>query len=133
MTNSTIQTTYLVTGVAGNLGNSVATRLLADGQRVRGLVLPGDPAVARVPAGVEIHTGDITNWGWVAPEQFTMATRATALLADAGIPYAFASGNHDVAVVGHNGVAGSRGYGGSAYVDAVAEGSFPAQGHYREQ
>lgn len=64
-----------------------------------------------------LHTGDITNWGWVAPEQFTMATRATALLADAGIPYAFASGNHDVAVVGHNGVAGSRGYGGSAYVD----------------
>ncbi len=60
MTNSTIQTTYLVTGVAGNLGNSVAARLLADGQRVRGLVLPGNPAVARVPAGVEIHTGDIT-------------------------------------------------------------------------
>ncbi len=55
------ETTYLVTGVAGNLGNSVATRLLADGRRVRGLVLAGDPAAIRVPAAVELFTGDVTD------------------------------------------------------------------------
>ncbi|MCC6496715.1 MAG: NAD-dependent epimerase/dehydratase family protein [Propionibacteriaceae bacterium] len=54
-------TTYLVTGIAGNLGSSVAAQLLADGRRVRGLVLPGDPAAERVPTGVELHTGDVTD------------------------------------------------------------------------
>ena len=50
---------HLVTGVAGNLGSSVAARLLADGADVRGLVLPGDPAAARVPAEVDLRTGDV--------------------------------------------------------------------------
>lgn len=52
---------HLVTGVAGNLGSSVAARLLADGADVRGLVLPGDPAAARVPAEVDLRTGDVTD------------------------------------------------------------------------
>jgi dihydroflavonol-4-reductase len=52
---------YLVTGVSGFLGNHIATRLLAAGERVRGLVLPGDPAVRYLPEGVELITGDVTN------------------------------------------------------------------------
>lgn len=52
---------YLITGVAGNLGSSVAARLLADGKRVRGLVLKGDPAAARVPREVELCVGDVTD------------------------------------------------------------------------
>ena len=52
---------YLVTGVAGNLGSSVAARLLEDGKNVRGLVLKGDPAAIRVPKKVEICVGDVTD------------------------------------------------------------------------
>jgi len=52
---------YLVTGVAGNLGSSVAAELLAQGARVRGLVLPGDPASERLPEGVEKFVGDVSD------------------------------------------------------------------------
>jgi dihydroflavonol-4-reductase len=52
---------YLVTGVAGNLGNSVASKLLEDSKQVRGLVLKGDPAAARVPKEVELYVGDVTD------------------------------------------------------------------------
>lgn len=54
-------TLYLVTGVAGNLGNSVAVRLLEEGKNVRGLVLKGDPAAARVPEEVDLFIGDVTD------------------------------------------------------------------------
>ncbi len=52
---------YLVTGIAGNLGSSVAAKLIADGRDVRGLVLAGDPAATRVPAEVDLRTGDVTD------------------------------------------------------------------------
>ena len=63
------------------------------------------------------HTGDVVNWGWLEPAQFTVASDAAKILENAKIPYAFAIGNHDARAVGHDGVAGSRKYGGSAYVN----------------
>ena len=37
--NNQTNTLYLVTGVAGNLGSTVAAQLLEEGKNVRGLVL----------------------------------------------------------------------------------------------
>lgn len=62
-----------------------------------------------------LHIGDVVNWGWLVPSQFSVAKAAVQRLADAGIPYALTVGNHDTAAVGWNGIAGSTGYGGSAY------------------
>lgn len=63
------------------------------------------------------HTGDVVNWGWLVPSQFGIASAAAAVLDQAGMPYAWALGNHDTRAVGHDGIPGSRGYGGSAYVN----------------
>jgi hypothetical protein len=62
-----------------------------------------------------LHAGDVVNWGWLVPSQFTIAKAAMKRLTDAGIPYSLSIGNHDTAAVGWNGRAGSTGYGGSAY------------------
>jgi nucleoside-diphosphate-sugar epimerase len=52
--------TILVTGAAGVMGRRLVARLLADGFRVRSLVLPGDPERARLAAlGSEIREGDV--------------------------------------------------------------------------
>ncbi|MFT3888432.1 MAG: metallophosphoesterase [Arachnia sp.] len=64
-----------------------------------------------------LHTGDIVNWGDVDPKQYDIAQKSLVPLAQAGIPYSLAIGNHDTPAVGHDGKAGSRGYGGSAYVN----------------
>lgn len=73
------KTTYLVTGVAGNLGGAVASRLLADGKTVVGLVLDGDPAAARVPHGVKLITGDVTDTDSI--ERFFEAGADTEIIA----------------------------------------------------
>lgn len=62
-----------------------------------------------------IQTGDISSWGWLATNQYANAKKAMTTLDNAGIPWAGAVGNHDTAAVGWNGIAGSTGYGGSAY------------------
>lgn len=62
-----------------------------------------------------IHTGDMVNWGWLAPNQYAVAKNAMSTLTRAGLPYSPAIGNHDTRAVGWNGIPGSRAYGGSAY------------------
>ncbi len=62
-----------------------------------------------------MHTGDVVNWGWLVPSQYTVARNAMADIENAGLPYALTIGNHDTRAVGWNGQAGSTGYGGSAY------------------
>ncbi len=50
---------YLVTGAAGFLGNNICRLLSARGERVRALVMTGDPAEKYIPNGVEIIHGDL--------------------------------------------------------------------------
>ncbi|MCB0913641.1 MAG: metallophosphoesterase, partial [Propionibacteriaceae bacterium] len=63
-----------------------------------------------------LHTGDMVNWGWLDTAQLTRARAAMDVIGAAGIPYDLSIGNHDTAAVGWNGISGSTGYGGSAYV-----------------
>lgn len=50
---------YLVTGAAGFLGSHVCDELLARGEQVRALVLPGDKSAKYIPEAVEIAEGDL--------------------------------------------------------------------------
>ncbi|MBR1931806.1 MAG: NAD-dependent epimerase/dehydratase family protein [Lachnospiraceae bacterium] len=52
---------YLVTGAAGFLGGTICRQLIERGDRVRALVLPGDPAIQYVPEEAEIVEGDLTD------------------------------------------------------------------------
>lgn len=54
-----MQTKYLVTGAAGNLGSNIIQKLLAAGESVRALVLNGDPAEKLLPQQTEIVRGDV--------------------------------------------------------------------------
>ena len=51
--------TYLLTGAAGFLGSHICSELLEAGEKVRALVLKGDPALKYVPPQVEIVEGDL--------------------------------------------------------------------------
>lgn len=53
------QVIYLVTGAAGFLGSHVCDQLLARGNRIRALVLPGDRAAQYIPEAVEIVEGNL--------------------------------------------------------------------------
>ena len=50
---------YLLTGAAGLLGSNVSRQLIDRGERVRTLVLDGDPAMKYVPDEAEIIKGDL--------------------------------------------------------------------------
>lgn len=52
---------YLVTGAAGYLGVAVCEQLVANGQKVRALVLEGDRCAQYIPKEVEQVTGDVLN------------------------------------------------------------------------
>lgn len=60
MTASTTET-VLVTGATGFIGSALVNRLLADGHRVRALVLPNDPASGLWSGTVDEVRGDITD------------------------------------------------------------------------
>ena len=62
-----------------------------------------------------MHVGDVVNWGALEQSQFGVARKSFDILDKAKIPYSIAIGNHDAMAVGHDGVPGSRKYGGSAY------------------
>ena len=50
---------YLITGATGFLGSNICRLLSARGERVRALVMNGDPATKYVPEGIEIVNGDL--------------------------------------------------------------------------
>ena len=52
-------TIYLVTGAAGFLGSTICRQLVKKGEKVRGFVLPNDPAAKYLPEEVEIVYGDL--------------------------------------------------------------------------
>lgn len=55
----------LVTGATGNVGRSVVSQLLDRGADVRALIR--DPGSARLPAGVEVVGGDLSDPDGLAP------------------------------------------------------------------
>ncbi|NNM47968.1 metallophosphoesterase [Knoellia koreensis] len=60
-------------------------------------------------------SGDVTNWGWVEPQQLSIVSDGMRRVEGAALPYALPLGNHDTRAVGWDGIPGSSGYGGSAY------------------
>ena len=50
---------YLLTGAAGFLGSNICAQLLAEGKKVRALVLPNDKSVKYIPSEVEVVIGDL--------------------------------------------------------------------------
>jgi len=52
---------YLLTGATGFLGSNLSRLLIQKHEKVRALVMEGDPGVQYIPDGVEIFYGDITD------------------------------------------------------------------------
>ena len=84
----------VVTGAAGFVGRALVRRLVADGERVRAVVLPGDPHLQELrdlapAAALEIVAADVTDYAALAPA-FAGATRVfhTAALVHAWAPRA---------------------------------------------
>lgn len=72
----------LVTGATGLIGNAIAHRLVAQGNKVRALVRDTDKAKRLLPAEVELVRGDVTE-----PESLPAAMRDTErLFHTAGMP-----------------------------------------------
>ncbi len=53
------ETLYILTGGAGFMGSLICRELLERGEKVRTLVLTGNPAIEYIPSGAEIVEGDI--------------------------------------------------------------------------
>lgn len=58
---------YLLTGAAGFLGSNICAQLLAQGKKVRALVLPNDKSVKYIPEAVEVVLGDLTDESSLEP------------------------------------------------------------------
>lgn len=50
---------YLLTGAAGLLGSNISRQLIKRGEKIRALVLNGDPAIKYIPQEAEIIKGDV--------------------------------------------------------------------------
>ena len=53
------KTLYLVTGAMGYLGNTIISKLAAQGKLIRGLALPNDNTISYTQPNVEIVHGDV--------------------------------------------------------------------------
>ena len=52
------ETLYILTGGAGFMGSLICRELLERGEKVRTLVLTGNPAIKYIPSGAEIVEGE---------------------------------------------------------------------------
>ena len=77
--------TYLVTGARGHLGSALLRLLSRRGQRVRGLVLPGEGKKGPALPGVELIEGDVCRPESLEPLVAGLDGRETALIHTAGI------------------------------------------------
>lgn len=78
-----METVYLITGVTGFLGNTVAAKLAEQGQTVVGLRLPGDKS-AELP-GIEYVDGDVSKIDTLSPFFDHAAGRRAIVIHCAGI------------------------------------------------
>ena len=76
---------YLITGIKGHVGHTLMEKLLAAGQEVRGLVLPGDKTAAPLPQRVEVFEGDVRDMDSLEPFFTTEEERELVVIHTAGI------------------------------------------------
>ncbi|MEI7668395.1 MAG: NAD-dependent epimerase/dehydratase family protein, partial [Erysipelotrichaceae bacterium] len=57
---------YIITGVSGNLGHTIANTLIMQKQRVRGLILPNQN-ISHISPKIELILGDITDKASLTP------------------------------------------------------------------
>ena len=96
---------YLVTGGAGFLGSNICRLLSESGNRVRTLVLEGDPAEKYVPEGTEIVHGDLLDSGSLEPFFRTGEDEEVYVIHCAGIVWAKPEVNPKVHAVNVDGTA----------------------------
>ncbi len=77
--------TFLITGAAGHLGNTIVRKLIEAGESVRGLVLPGDRTGALEGVGVQLFEGDITRKDSLEPFFSGVDPEQTVVIHTAGI------------------------------------------------
>lgn len=70
---------YLLTGAAGFLGSNICAQLLAEGKKVRALVLPNDKSVKFIPKEVEVVIGDLCDEASLEPF-FTVPENCTSVI-----------------------------------------------------
>ena len=70
---------YLLTGAAGFLGSNICAQLLAEGKKVRALVLPNDKSVKFIPKKVEVVIGDLCDADSLEPF-FTVPEGCTSVI-----------------------------------------------------
>ncbi|MDD4693547.1 MAG: NAD-dependent epimerase/dehydratase family protein [Firmicutes bacterium] len=76
---------YLITGITGHLGNTIARKLLEQGASVRGLALANDKIVDQLPSEIEIFRGNIADKESMRPFFTIDKDEETVLIHSAGI------------------------------------------------